>query len=105
MHTPNRAELADTVCDGDIANHAQSRTVQAGSRRPGSVCAVELWWDYRRVWARHPLLLIYFVIVIAALVLAIYGTVTRTGALALLFIPSLAGGYAHHLMVMKRLDS
>ncbi len=64
-----------------------------------------VWWDYRRVWARHPLLRVYFVIAVVVLALAIFGTATRTGALALLFIPSLAGLYAHHLMVMKRLDS
>lgn len=71
----------------------------------GTVCDVDLWSDYRRVWAHHPTLLVYFVIVVAVLVLAIYGTVTRTGVLALLFIPALAGAYAHHLMAMKRLDS
>ena len=65
---------------------------------------MDLWFDYRRVWARHPALLAYFVVVAAVLVLAIYGTVARVGILALLFIPALAGGYAHHLMVMKRLD-
>jgi hypothetical protein len=66
---------------------------------------VDVWWDYRRVWTRHPLLLVYFVIVVGVLAVAIYGTVTRTGALAILFVPALAGGYAHHLMVMKRLDT
>ena len=53
---------------------------------------------------RHPWLLAYFVVVVAVLLLAIYGTVARIGILAILFIPALAGGYAHHLMVMKRLD-
>ena len=66
---------------------------------------MNVWFDYRSVWARHPLLMAYFIIVVAVLALAIYGTVTRTGLLAILFVPALAGGYAHHLMVMKRLDS
>jgi hypothetical protein len=65
---------------------------------------VTVWWDYRRVWTRHPLLLAYFVLAVVVLALAIYGTATRAGALALLFIPSLAGIYVHHIMVMKRLD-
>ena len=46
----------------------------------------------------------YFAIVVVVLALAVYGTIARVGILALLFIPALAGGYAHHLMAMKRLD-
>jgi hypothetical protein len=66
---------------------------------------VDVWWEYRRVWTRYPLLLAYFVIVVVVLALAVYGTVTSNGLLAILFIPALAGGYAHHLMVMKRLNT
>jgi hypothetical protein len=40
---------------------------------------------------------------VLVLALAVVGTVART-PLAILFIPALAGGYAHHLMVQKRLD-
>ena len=65
---------------------------------------MDLWYDYRRVWARHPWLMAYFAIVVVVLALAVYGTIARVGILALLFIPALAGGYAHHLMAMKRLD-
>lgn len=64
---------------------------------------MQLWWDYRRVWAAHPWLAVYAVIVVAVLVLAVIGTVQRN-ALAILFIPALGGAYAHHLMAMKRLD-
>jgi hypothetical protein len=64
---------------------------------------VDVWFDYRRVWARYPLLRVYFVIVIVVFALAIYGTATGT-LLAVLFIPALAGAYIHHLMAMKRLD-
>lgn len=63
---------------------------------------METWFDYRRVWAAHPLLLVYAVVVVAVLVLAVVGTVLRN-PLAILFIPALGGAYVHHLMVMKRL--
>ena len=63
---------------------------------------MQTWFDYRVVWGAHPLLAVYFVIVIAVLGLSIYGTVTGNGILAILFIPALAGAYVHHLMVMKR---
>ena len=69
----------------------------------GSISAVDVWWDYRRVWAAHPWLLVYAVVVIAVLVLAVVGTVLRS-PLAILFIPALGGAYAHHLMAMRRLD-
>ena len=65
---------------------------------------MELWFDYRRVWASHPWLLIYAVLAMDVLGLAIYGTVVRN-PLAILFIPALGGLYAHHLMAMKRLDN
>ena len=81
------------------------RTREGGRAPPSNVHAVNLWFDYRKVWAAHPLLLAYFVIVVVVLALAIYGTATRTGVLAILFIPALAAGYYHHMMVMKRLDS
>jgi hypothetical protein len=64
---------------------------------------VQTWWDYRRVWAAHPWLAVYAVIVVGAFGLAVYGTVVRN-PLAILFIPALAGGYVHHLLAMKRLD-
>lgn len=60
------------------------------------------WYDYRTAWAAHPWLLAYAVVVVAVLGLAVVGTFVG-GPLALLFIPSLAGLYVHHLMVMKRL--
>jgi hypothetical protein len=63
---------------------------------------VDVWFDYRRVWAAHPWVLVYAVIVAVVFVIAVVGTVIR-GPLALLFIPSLAGLYGHHLMVQKRL--
>lgn len=63
---------------------------------------METWFDYRRVWAAYPWLLVYAVIVVAVLALAIVGTVMGN-LLAVLFIPALAGGYVHHLMVMKRI--
>jgi uncharacterized membrane protein AbrB (regulator of aidB expression) len=62
---------------------------------------VDFWFDYRRVWASHPLLLAYAVLVVVVLVMAVIGTVLRS-PLAILFIPALAGGYVHHLLVMKR---
>jgi hypothetical protein len=63
---------------------------------------VATWFDYSRVWAAHPWVLVYAVIVAVVFVIAVVGTVIR-GPLALLFIPSLAGLYGHHLMVQKRL--
>jgi uncharacterized membrane protein AbrB (regulator of aidB expression) len=64
---------------------------------------VDTWYDYRRVWAAHPLLLAYAVLVVAVLVLAVIGTALRN-PLAILFLPALGGAYVHHLMVMKRLN-
>jgi hypothetical protein len=64
---------------------------------------VDVWWDYRRVWAGHPWVLAYAVIVVGVLVLAVIGTFARS-ALAILFIPALAGAYVHHMLVQKRLD-
>lgn len=55
------------------------------------------------MWAAHPWILGYAVIVLAVLVLAVVGTFQRN-ALAILFIPSLAGMYVHHMLVQKRLD-
>lgn len=65
---------------------------------------MDTWYDYRLVWSTHPLLAVYFVIVVLVLVLAIIGTVAGVGTLAILFVPSLGGAYVHHLMVTKRLD-
>lgn len=60
------------------------------------------WYDYRTVWSQHPWLAVYAVIVVAVFILSVVGTIL-SGPLALLFIPSLAGAYVHHLMVMRRL--
>ncbi len=64
---------------------------------------VHTWYDYRTVWARHPWVFAYAVIVAAVFLLAVAGTVIG-GPLAILFIPSLAGAYVHHLLVMRRLS-
>jgi hypothetical protein len=61
------------------------------------------WYDYRTVWSHHPWLAVYAVIVVAVFALSVVGTFFR-GPLAILFIPSLAGVYVHHLMAMKRLE-
>jgi hypothetical protein len=63
---------------------------------------VETWYDYRTVWAGHPLLLVYAVVVVLVFALGIVGTVMG-GPLAICFVPALAGGYLHHLMVQRRL--
>ena len=62
---------------------------------------MDLWYDYRSVWANHPWLLAYAVLVVVVLVMAITGTFMRN-ALAILFVPGLAGAYVHHMLVMKR---
>jgi hypothetical protein len=65
---------------------------------------VDTWFDYRTVWARHPWILAYFVVVVAVFILSVIGTVVLGGGpLAILFLPALAGAYVHHLMVMKRI--
>jgi hypothetical protein len=64
--------------------------------------AVNVWFDYRRVWSAHPWVLAYAVIVVAVLVLSIVGTFTG-GPLVILFIPGLFGVYIHHLLVQRRL--
>lgn len=66
---------------------------------------METWFDYRTVWAKHPWLLAYAVIVVAVFVLSVIGTVAGPRPLAILFIPALAGAYVHHLMVQRRLGS
>jgi hypothetical protein len=63
------------------------------------------WFEYRTVWARHPWLLVYAVIVVCVFALSVVGTITGPRPLAILFIPSLAGAYVHHLMVQRRLES
>lgn len=68
---------------------------------PGIVSAVNTWFDYRRAWAVHPWLLAYAALVIVVFAMAVVGTFA-SNALAILFIPSLAGAYVHHMMVMKR---
>ena len=67
-----------------------------------TMSAVEIWADYRRVWALHPWILVYAVIVVAVFVLGVVGTIQGKGILAILFIPSLAGAYVHHMMVTRR---
>ena len=62
----------------------------------------DTWYDYRTVWAAKPWLAVYFVIVVLVFLLAVFGTFFG-GTYAILFVPSLAGAYVHHLMVMKRL--
>jgi hypothetical protein len=64
---------------------------------------VDTWYDYRTVWAAHPWVLAYFIVVVLVLGVAIYGTIV-SGPLSILFIPDLAGAYVHHLMVKKRLE-
>ncbi len=64
---------------------------------------VNTWYDYRSAWAANRWLLVYAVIVVVVFVVAVFGTFVG-GPLAILFIPSLAGAYIHHLMVMKRLE-
>jgi hypothetical protein len=66
---------------------------------------MDTWYDYRRVWAGHPWMLVYAVIVVAVFALSVFGTVAGPRQLAILFIPSLAGAYVHHLMVQKRLGA
>jgi hypothetical protein len=81
-----------------------SKSAHRGKERPdvaGNIARVDVWFDYRRVWAGHPWLAVYAVIVVLVLILAIVGTAMRN-PLAILFIPALAGGYIHHMMVMKR---
>lgn len=72
--------------------------------RPGTVLHVNTWFDYRTVWAGHPWVLAYAVVVVLVLVLSIVGTAAGAVPLMILFVPALAGVYVHHLMVMKRLD-
>jgi uncharacterized membrane protein AbrB (regulator of aidB expression) len=78
------------------------RTASARYRATCTFTPVDFWFDYRRVWGGHPLILAYGVLVVVVFVLAIVGTFLRD-PLAILFVPALAGAYVHHLMVMKRL--
>lgn len=62
------------------------------------------WFDYRSVWTTHPWVLAYAVVVVAVLALSILGTAVGAVPLMILFIPALAGGYVHHVLVMQRLE-
>jgi hypothetical protein len=64
---------------------------------------METWFDYRSVWAAHPWVLAYAVFVVLLIVVSVLGTIMGN-VLAILFIPSLAGIYLHHLIVMRKLD-
>lgn len=61
------------------------------------------WFDYRSVWAAHPWVLAYAVVVVLVLILSVVGTILGGGPLAILFLPGLGGLYYHHLLVQKRL--
>jgi hypothetical protein len=63
---------------------------------------VDTWHDYRRVWAGYPWVLLYAAFVVLLLVVAVIGTIMGN-VLAILFIPSLAGAYLHHLIVVRKL--
>jgi hypothetical protein len=63
---------------------------------------VSTWYDYRSVWAAHPWVLAYAVVVLLVFVLSVIGTFAG-GPFVVLFIPALAGGYIHHIIVGKRL--
>jgi hypothetical protein len=69
--------------------------------RVKSAAMAQTWWDYRAVWSSYPWLLVYAILVVVVFVAAIVGTFIG-GPLAILFIPSLAGVYVHHLLAMKR---
>ena len=71
--------------------------------RGGTVAGVNTWFDYRSVWAAHPWVLIYAVFVVLLFVVSIIGTIMGS-VLAILFIPSLAGVYLHHLIVVRKLE-
>jgi hypothetical protein len=64
---------------------------------------VQTWFDYRSVWAAHPWVLAYAAFVVLLIVVSVLGTIMG-GVLAILFIPSLAGAYFHHLIVMRKLN-
>ena len=70
---------------------------------PRYVFRVNTWYDYRTVWAAHPWILAYAVLVLAILVLSVIGTIAG-GPLVVLFLPALAGIYLHHMLVMKRIN-
>jgi hypothetical protein len=86
---------------GESGRHGKTCRKHSGDNLP----AVNTWYDYRAVWATHPWLLVYAIIVAGVLLLSILGTVFLHGPLAILFVPALGGAYAHHLMVMKRLQA
>ena len=69
----------------------------------GTVAGVDTWFDYRSVWAAHPWVLVYAAFVVLLFVVSIIGTVMGS-VLAILFVPSLAGLYLHHLIVMRKVD-
>ena len=87
------------ACNQTLLTSDQTDT----STATGTVGTVSTWYDYRSVWARHPWVLIYAVFVALLIVVSIIGTFAGD-VFAILFIPSLAGVYVHHIIVMRKLD-
>ncbi len=61
------------------------------------------WYDYRSVWAAHHWVFAYALLVLALIIVSVIGTIVG-GVFAVLFVPSLAGLYLHHLIVARKLD-
>ena len=59
------------------------------------------WYDYRLVWSEHPWVLLVFALALACVVAGIIGTIA-VNVFAIVFIPGLLIGYAHHLIVTRK---
>ncbi|MFN2519301.1 MAG: hypothetical protein ABR604_09740 [Jatrophihabitantaceae bacterium] len=59
-----------------------------------------VWTAYRTAWRRRPWLVLIVIGAAVLLLVSVVQTFTR-GPLAFLFIPGLALGYVHHLIVSR----
>ncbi len=64
---------------------------------------MDTWYAYRTAWSARPWLLALAALAVALVVVGVVATVVG-GRLAFVFVPGLAAGFVHHLLVRKELD-
>jgi hypothetical protein len=62
---------------------------------------VNTWYDYRAAWSAHPWVLGLALAAAVMMAAGVVGTIVGS-ALALFFIPGLAGIFIHHLIVVRK---
>jgi hypothetical protein len=64
---------------------------------------VNTWYDYRAVWSAHPWVLGLAIAAAAMMAVGVVGTLAG-GALAIFFVPGLAGIFVHHFVVARKMS-